>query len=296
VVQEETGSKIKLKIIMNKSSEYSIENTVRKYILLAILFGGLLLTLTPFFWMVSTSVKTKAGIFAMPPAWLPAQPTISHYRKLFEEVNFFRYFINSTVVAAAVTILGLFLNSLAGYAFAKYSFPGRNKIFAVMIMALMIPSQVTMMPVFLILKKVGLINTYAGLIITGTISVYSIFLVRQFVQTIPNDLIESARIDGCSELGIYWRVVMPLCKPVLATLGIFTFMSSWNSFLWPLIVMIKQEMYTLPVALANLSGQHATEYGLLMAGAVVVVIPVIIVFLIAQRYIIEGISTTGLKR
>jgi multiple sugar transport system permease protein len=267
--------------MMNKSREYIIENAVRKYILLAILFGGLLLTLTPFFWMVATSIKSKAGIFSMPPRWLPEQPTIEHYKKLFEEVNFFRHFINSTIVAFAVTVLGLFLNSLAGFAFAKYSFPGRDKLFAVLIMALMVPSQVTMMPVFLILKKLGLINSYTGLIVTGTISVYSIFLVRQFVQTIPNDLIESARIDGCSEFG--------------ATLAIFTFMSSWNSFLWPLIVMIREEMYTLPVALANLSGQHATDYGLLMAGAVVVVIPVIIVFLLAQKYIIEGISTTGLK-
>ena len=149
--------------------------------------------------------------------------------------------------------------------------------------------------VFLILKKLGLINTYLGLIVSGTVSVFSIFLMRQFVHTIPNDLIESARIDGCSEFGIYWKVIIPLCKPVLATLGIFTFMASWNSFLWPLIVMIKEEMYTLPVALANLSGQHATNYGLLMAGAVIVVIPIIIVFLFAQKYIIEGISTTGLK-
>lgn len=164
-----------------------------------------------------------------------------------------------------------------------------------MIIALMIPSQVTMMPVFLILKKLHLINSYMGLIVSGTISVYSIFLMKQFVHTIPNELIESARIDGCSEWAIYWKIIIPLCKPVLATLGIFTFMSSWNSFLWPLVLMIKEEMYTLPVALANLNGQHATNYGLLMAGAVVVVIPVIVVFLFAQKYIIEGISTTGLK-
>jgi multiple sugar transport system permease protein len=256
---------------------------------------GLILTLAPFFWMITTSIKTKAGMFAMPPQWLPKDPTLSHYKELFEKVSFFRYFINSTIVAVTVTFLGLFLNSLAGYAFAKFRFPGRDKIFLVLIIALMVPSQVTMMPVFLILRNMGLINSYFGLIITGTVSVYSIFLMRQFVQSIPNDIIESARIDGCSEFGIYWNVILPLCKPVLATLGIFTFMASWNSFLWPLIVMIREEMYTLPVALANLNGQHATDYGLLMAGAVIVVIPVIIVFLFAQKYIIEGISTTGLK-
>jgi multiple sugar transport system permease protein len=280
---------------MNKGKEYLMENNVRKTVLHIILVGGLILTLTPFFWMIATSFKTKAGMFAMPPQWIPKDPTISHYRDLFEKVNFFRHFINSTIVAFAVTFFGLFLNSLAGFAFAKYKFPGRDRIFAILIIALMVPGQVTMMPVFLILKKFGLINSYWGLIVTGTVSVYSIFLVRQFVQTIPNELIESARIDGCSEFGIYWKIIIPLCKPVLATLGIFTFMASWNSFLWPLIVMIKEEMYTLPVALANLNGQHATDYGLLMAGAVVVVIPVIIGFLFAQKYIIEGISTTGLK-
>ncbi len=280
---------------MKYSKEYIMEEKVKRIILQVILIGGLILTLTPLFWMISTSFKTKAGIFAMPPQWLPKEPTISHYRELFEQISFFRYFINSTIVAVLVTVFGLFINSIAGYAFAKYKFPGRDRIFAILIIALMVPGQVTMMPVFLILKKLGLINTYLGLIVSGTVSVFSIFLMRQFVHTIPNDLIESARIDGCSEFGIYWKVIIPLCKPVLATLGIFTFMASWNSFLWPLIVMIKEEMYTLPVALANLSGQHATNYGLLMAGAVIVVIPIIIVFLFAQKYIIEGISTTGLK-
>ncbi|MFC2091539.1 carbohydrate ABC transporter permease [Elusimicrobiota bacterium] len=278
------------------NGEYSlIEFKFRKIVIQAILLGGLMLTLTPFFWMISTSFKSKAGIHAIPPQWIPAEPTVAHYRELFEQINFLKYFINSTIVAVAVTVLGLFFNSVAGYAFAKFKFPGRDRIFAILIIALMIPSQVTMMPVFLILKKFGLINTYMGLIVSGTVSVYSIFLMRQFVLTIPNDLIESARIDGCSEFGIYWRIIIPLCKPVLATLGIFTFMSSWNSFLWPLIVMIREDMYTLPVALANLSGQHAENFGLIMAGAVVVVIPVIIVFVFAQKYIIEGISTTGLK-
>ncbi len=280
---------------MNRSREYAMEDRIRKIVFQAILICGLILTLTPFFWMISTSLKEKAGYFTMPPQWIPKKVTLTHYKDLFVEVNFLRHFINSTIVAAAVTVLGLLLNSIAGYAFAKFRFPGRDRIFAILIIALMIPGQVTMMPVFMILKKMGLINSYWGLIVSGTVSVYSIFLMRQFVQTIPNDLIESARIDGCSEFGIFWKVIIPLCKPVLATLGIFTFMSSWNSFLWPLIVMIKEEMYTLPVALANLNGQHATNYGLLMAGAVVVVIPVIIVFLFAQKYIIEGISTTGLK-
>ncbi len=278
-----------------KSQEYILERKVKKTVIYLILIGGMIITLTPFFWSISTSLKPRAGIFSMPPEWVPSEPTLEHYGRLFDEVDFLRHFINSTVVAVAVTLLGLFLNSLAGYAFAKFRFPGRDRLFSILVLSLMVPGQVTMMPVFMILRSLGLINTYTGLIITGTISVFGIFLIRQFVLTIPNDLIEAARIDGCGEFAIYWKVILPLCKPVLATLGIFTFMSSWNSFLWPLIVMVREEMYTLPVALANLSGQHATDYGLLMAGAVVVVIPVILVFLAAQKYIIEGISTTGLK-
>ncbi|MFC2048870.1 carbohydrate ABC transporter permease [Elusimicrobiota bacterium] len=276
-------------------NDNAIEDKTRKILLQSILTVGLILTLTPFLWMFMTSFKSKAGIFAMPPEWIPKEPTLAHYRKLFQEVDFMRHFINSTIVAFAVTVFGIFVNSLAGYAFAKYKFPGRDRIFAILILALMVPGQITMMPAFLILKKMGLINSYLGLIVSGTVSVYSIFLIRQFVQAIPNDLIEAARIDGCSEFGIYWRVIMPLCKPVLATLAIFTFMSSWNDFLWALILMTKEKMYTLPVALANLNGQHTTDYGLLMSGAVVVVVPVVIVFLFAQKYIIEGISTTGMK-
>ncbi len=279
----------------NKPKDYLMEYRLKKCIVYTLLIVGLIITLAPFFWMLSTSLKTRAGIFTMPPQWIPDEPTLMHYGRLFDEVDFLRSFLNSTIVAISVTVLGLFFNSLAGYAFAKYRFPGRDRIFAILILSLMVPGQVTMMPVFLILRSVGLINTYLGLIITGTISVFGIFLVRQFVQTIPNDLIEAARIDGCSEFGIYLKVILPLCKPVLATLGIFTFMASWNEFLWPLIVMVREEMYTLPVALAALEGQYATDYGLVMAGAVVVVIPVIIVFLLAQKYIIEGISTTGLK-
>jgi len=160
---------------------------------------------------------------------------------------------------------------------------------------MMIPGQMTMMPVFLLLKSLGLLNSYAGLIIPAATSAFGIFLMRQFISTIPDDLIESARMDGCSEFRIYWQIILPLCKPVLAALGIFTFMGSWNAFLWPLIVMIKESMYTLPVALANLNSQYATEYGLLMSGAVVVVVPILIVFFLAQKYVIEGIATSGLK-
>jgi len=269
---------------------------IRRIFVHLLLLLGLAITLAPFIWMISTSFKSSESVFTFPPQWIPKNPTTEQYRALFREVNFLQFFKNSVIVAFGITLFSLFLNSLGGFAFAKYKFPGREKIFALLLATLMVPAQITMIPVFLMLKTIGLINSYWGLIIPAGASAFGIFLMRQFITTIPNDLIESARIDGCSEFRIYWTIILPLCKPVVAALGIFTFMGSWNAFLWPLIVMIKENMYTLPVALANLSGQYATKFGLLMAGAVVVVAPVIIVFIIAQRYVIKGVAVTGLKQ
>lgn len=269
---------------------------IRRIFIHLLLFAGLAITLAPFIWMISTSFKSAESVFTFPPQWIPKHPTIEQYQTLFREVNFLQFFKNSVIVAFGITLFSLFLNSLGGFAFAKHKFPGREKIFALLLATMMVPGQITMIPVFLMLKTVGLINSYWGLIIPAGASAFGIFLMRQFITTIPTDLIESARIDGCSEFRIYWTIILPLCKPVLAALGIFTFMGSWNAFLWPLIVMIKENMYTLPVALANLSGQYATKFGLLMAGAVVVVIPVLIVFIVAQRYVIKGIAVTGLKQ
>jgi len=269
---------------------------IRRIFIHLLLFLGIAITLAPFIWMISTSFKSAESVFTYPPQWIPEHPTLEQYQRLFREVNFLQFFKNSVIVAFGITLFSLFLNSLGGYAFAKYRFPGREKIFALLLATMMVPGQITMIPVFLMLKSVGLINSYWGLIIPAGASAFGIFLMRQFITTIPNDLIESARIDGCSEFRIYWTIILPLCKPVLAALGIFTFMGSWNAFLWPLIVMIKENMYTLPVALANLSGQYATKFGLLMAGAVVVVTPVIIVFILAQRYVIRGVAVTGLKQ
>jgi len=268
----------------------------RKIFIHLLLLLGLAITLAPFIWMISTSFKSSESVFTFPPQWIPKHPTTEQYQRLFREVNFLQFFKNSVIIAFGITLFSLFLNSLGGFAFAKYRFPGKEKIFALLLATLMVPAQITMIPVFLMLKTVGLINSYWGLIIPAGASAFGIFLMRQFITTIPNDLIESARIDGCSEFRIYWTIILPLCKPVVAALGIFTFMGSWNAFLWPLIVMIKENMYTLPVALANLSGQYATKFGLLMAGAVVVVAPVIIVFIIAQRYVIKGVAVTGLKQ
>ncbi|HOW27796.1 MAG TPA: carbohydrate ABC transporter permease [Elusimicrobiota bacterium] len=260
--------------------------------ILLVVFAAL--TLMPFFWMVSTSFK-GGEILTFPPQWIPKVFTLEWYARLVKEVNFVLHFKNSFIVSITLTVLNLLLNSMAAYAFAKLRFPGKNKIFAVLMTTMMVPGQITMIPVFLLLKNLGLLNSYWGLIIPATANVFGMFMIRQYMMTIPNDLIESARIDGCSEFRIYWSIILPLCRPVLATLAIFTFMGSWNDFLWPLIVLFREEKYTLPVALANLNGQYPTSFGLLMAAAVVVVLPVILVFLMAQKYVIRGIATSGLK-
>lgn len=279
-------------VTKNKKYTKIIETVVIHAFLCLVLF----LTLMPFIWMLSTSFKIHKDIFTLPPQWIPRNPTLNNFKELFKESNFLRYFFNSVIIATSLTITSLFINSMAGFVFAKYKFYGKEKLFNLLLATMMVPGQVTMIPVFLLLKNMGLLNNYLGLIIPGSAAVFSIFLMRQFILGIPNDIIEAARIDGCSDFGIYWRVILPLCKPVLATITIFTFMGSWNSFLWPLIVMLKDSMYTLPVALANLSGgAHGTDYGILMAGSVLVVLPIIIIFLSMQKYYIKGIAMTGIK-
>lgn len=261
---------------------------------LAILIS-VVLTLAPFVWMISTSLNTEEGIFSYPPQWIPKVITMSHYKDLFERVKFLVNFKNSLIICFSITLLSLFFNSLAGFAFAKHKFPGREKIFTLLLFTMMVPGQVAMMPVFLILKNLGLLNTYMGLILPAASGVFGIFLMRQFMISIPNDLLDSARIDGCSEFRIFWNIMLPLCRPVIATLALFTFMGAWNDLLWPLIIMTDEKKYTLTVALANLNGQNSTEWGLLMAGSVAVIIPILFIFIILQKQFIRGIALSGVK-
>ena len=256
---------------------------------------GLVVTIIPFLWMIFTSVKSPEEIFVFPPKIFPKKFYFYNYVKLFKEIAFFQHFKNTFIVTISSVLLNLFLSSLAAFSFAKYEFKGKKTIFTLLLSTMMIPGQMTMIPVFLLLKKLGLLNTYLALILTSAVSVYGIFLIRQFMLSIPDELIEAARVDGCPEFLIFIKIVLPLCKPILSTLGIFAFMGCWNDFLWPLIVMIKKEMYTLTVALANLNSQYATDYGLLMAAATIVVLPVLIVFFIGQKFIIRSIMISGMK-
>jgi multiple sugar transport system permease protein len=206
-----------------------------------------------------------------------------------------RYFLNSFIIASAVTLISLLFNSMAGYAFAKFRFPGKDRLFRLLLSGMVVPAQVTMLPLFLMLKTFGLVNTYAGAIVPGLASIFGIFLIRQFAGSIPDSLIEAARIDGASDFKIYRSVVLPLCRPILSTLALFTFMGTWNDFMWPLIIMTDDARYTLPVAIANLKGEHLLDLELMMAGSVVTILPVLILFLAFQRHYIRGIMVGGVK-
>ncbi|MDO5740136.1 MAG: carbohydrate ABC transporter permease [Ornithinimicrobium sp.] len=275
------------------TSESSFRSRWWLYLLLTF---ALLLVITPFVWMVLGSVKTTAELRQVPPTWLPESPTLDNFKALFTRLNFGRYFFNSTLVAVVVTVANLLFCSMVGYALAMLNFRGKKTIFALIMGTLMIPGVVTFVPLFVLVANMGLVNTLPGLFLPFLVGPFGVFLMRQFIMGLPKDLIEAARIDGAGEITIFMRVVLPLLTPALATLGILTFLGSWNNFLWPLVVAQGEESYTLPVALALVStGQNQTDYGLLLAGATVVVMPVLLVFLFFQRHFIQGIASTGLK-
>ena len=260
------------------------------------LWAGLVVMATPFAWMILGSFKTTRELRQRPPTWIPEEPTLQNYRDLFDRLDFPRYFLNSTVAALAVTAGNLLFCSMLGYALAKLDFPGKRVLTAVMLSTLMIPAFVTFMPLFVLVSNMNLTNTRAGLILPFLAGAFGAFLMRQFMFSIPDELLDAARVDGAGEYRIFFRIVLPLCGPALATLGVLTFLTNWNSFLWPLVVASTEDMYTLPVALALFSiGQQESNVALQMAGAVVVVLPIVILFFAMQRYVIRGVATTGLK-
>jgi len=252
-------------------------------------------TIAPLLWMVSASLMPAGEASALPPRLLPSRVTLVHYKDLFARLELGRCLRNSLLLSTAVTALSLLLNSLAGYAFAKLRFPGRAKVFGALLAALVVPAQVAMLPLFLLLRSLGLINSLWGVIIPGMASVFGIFLMRQYALTLPDEVLEAARMDGASEWRIYRSLVLPLCRPVLATLGAFTFMGTWNDFMWPLIVLTDESRYTLPVAVANLMGEHVQDIELMMASSVVTVLPVLVLFLALQRYYLAGITLGAVK-
>ncbi|HET6680229.1 MAG TPA: carbohydrate ABC transporter permease [Gemmatimonadaceae bacterium] len=261
----------------------------------AALIVGALLALLPLFWMLSASVMPTGEASTYPPRLLPSRITFEHYAALFSRLDLGRYLLNSMLIATTVTAISLLINSMAGYAFAKLRFRGRDRMFRLLAMGLVLPVQVAMLPLFLLMKQLGLINSYWGVIIPGMASIFGIFLIRQYALAIPDDMLDAARVDGASEWRIYRSVVLPGIVPILATLAIWTFLSTWNDFMWPLIVLSDQEHFTLPVALASLVGEHVRDTELMMAGSVLTILPVMLVFLALQRFYIQGVMMGSVK-
>ena len=263
------------------------------YVILTI---ALIAVIAPFVWMILGSFKSEGELRQVPPTWWPEAASLDNYTQLFSRLNFGQFFFNSAFVAVIVTLGNLIFCSMLGYALAMLDFKGKRVIFVAVLGTLMIPGVVTFVPLFVLVANAGLVDTLPGLFLPFLVSPFGVFLMRQFILGLPKDLLDAGRIDGAGELAIFGRIILPLCGPALATLGILTFLGSWNNFLWPLVVAQSEDKYTLPVALAlYATGQNSTNYGLLLAGATVTILPILAIFLIFQRKFIEGIATTGLK-
>jgi len=261
-----------------------------------VLVVALAATLLPFLWMLLASFKTEGEILRDPSGWLPESPTLSNYTTWLSDLGIGGYFLNSLIVAVFTVLGNLVFCSMIGYALAKLEFPGKRLLFLLVMTTLMVPGVVTFVPLFVMVAKLHLINTYPALILPYLASPLGVFLMRQFMLGIPDSLLEAAKIDGAGQIRTFTRIVVPLCAPPLATLTILTFLASWNNFLWPLVAAQSQNKYTLPVALALYSqGQNATDYGLLLAGSVLVIAPMVVLFMALQRFFVQGIATTGIK-
>ena len=260
-----------------------------------VLIGVSAIVLFPLLWMLSVSFMQHGEASTFPPPLWSAHPTLANYETLFARAGMGRYLANSLAIATAMTLLSLAFNLSAGYAFAKLLFAGRERLFQTLLGALLIPAQVAMIPLFLLMKWLHLVNSYGGVIVPGMAGVFGIYLVRQYTRSIPDELLEAARIDGAGEWKIFLRIVLPLLKPIVVTLAIFTFLASWNDFMWPLIVLSDQHWQTAPVALAALSREHVQDNELMMAGSVVTIVPVLVLFLVLQRHYIQGLLLGSVK-
>ncbi len=266
--------------------------SVVSYVILIVLAA---LAVLPFLYMVSLSLQTEAQTFSGTPVIFPNAPQWSNYAAIWVKAPFARFFLNSVIVAGAITVSHLFFDPLAGYVFAKFRFALKNVIFLCILGTLMIPFFVRMLPLYRMMAQLDWLNTYQGLIVPFLMSAYGIFLMRQFIAPLPYELIDAARIDGCSEFGIYWRIILPQVRPALATLGLFTFITQWDEFLWPLLVVNTTDMRTMPIGLTLFNQEYSTQWQYTATGAVVLFIPILLLFLFSQRYFVRGIVLSGLK-
>lgn len=280
---------------MNNSSLLRIGKSLGRGLLYILLILGGLVMIVPFAWMISTSLKSGQYVLSMPPQLIPNPATLDSYRRIFELYPIGRMLFNSLFVAILTTIGQLITCSMAAYAFARLKFRGQNLVFLLYLATLMVPFQVTITPLFILMRIFGWINTYQGLILPGVFSAFGTFMLRQAFMTIPTEYEEAAYMDGASPLTIFLKIILPLSKPALATLSVFAFMGSWNSFMWPLFIVREETLMTLPVGLATLQGRWLTEWNLVMAGAVITVLPMLLLYLFAQKYLVQGYVMSGLK-
>jgi multiple sugar transport system permease protein len=266
----------------------------KMFMIIALLILALIVML-PFVWMILTSLKTYKETIKIPMVWLPGSWYWGNYEEVFRKMNFMNYYINTALVTVGITIPQLFFSALAAYAFARLNFPGKNFIFLTLMAALMIPLQMVLLPRFLILAKLKWVNTFQGVIIPEIASIYGTFFIRQQFMTLPKELDESAELDGCSYPRLFWSILLPLCSSTLNAMGILVVVFAWNNFLWPLIVLSDPSKFVLSIAIANLQGQYSTRYNLLTTASVLGTLPILLVFVLGQRYFLEGISTSGMK-
>ena len=280
-----------------RRTRYRPSRILGRVIVYTILILGMVVTLIPFLWVILTSLKPASEIIKVPPTFLPEQWTLQSYTTIFNDpgVPLGRFFMNSLFVTGMHVILTLFTSSLAGFIFAKYRFWGRNASFAFILAQLMVPFQVVMIPSYLILVKLHLVDNLWGLVVPSMVDAFGIFLMRQFIESIPSELIDAARIDGASEFLIYWKIILPQLGPAMAALGIFNFMGTWNDYLWPLIVITSNEKRTLPLLLTWYNSAHGTRYDLTMAASVLVLLPILVVYAFFQRWMVRGVALTGFK-
>jgi len=268
---------------------------VLKFLVYLLLFTFALASLLPLYWMFTTAFKPTTLVMAMPPEWFPTNPSLENFRRMFAMAPVWRWTLNSGIVAVTVTVMNLVLDSLAGYLFAKRTFPARDALFWLILSTMMIPAQVTIVPLYIMAARLDLLNTYGGLIWPVSVRAFGIFLMKQYMQTLPSEIIDAAAIDGCGELGTFTRIILPLAKPALAVLAIFIFIGNLNSFLWPMLVTSKGQMRTLPVGLTTLQDLYWQDYGLVIAGAAWTALPAVVLFLLLQKYFLTGLTVGAIK-
>jgi multiple sugar transport system permease protein len=282
--------------VEKREKRRKIASKIGKFVILAILIIWALFTFWPLYWMLITSFKDTSALSVYPPELFPSKPTLDTYKRVFESAPIWRWLWNSFFIASAQTFTDVIFATLAGYAFSKLTFPGRDKIFWIMLCTMMIPGQVTLIPLYiLIINKFQLGNTYFALIVPGIVGIGHIFLMKQYMSGLPSSLIDAARIDACSEFGIFTKIILPLAKPGIACLAIFKFVASWNGFFWPFLVTSEKAMRTIQVGLSTFKFEHMQDYGAMMAGSVIAALPMIVLFLSMQKYFLKGITVGAVK-